>query len=224
MNIDKRLNEMEPKDTPLLVLGYIILSMFLLIPLSANADDNEVFLGNITGDDLILDISQAGTNNLITGITDTSVLNGDDNTLYIKQQGTGHVFQGNWQWGGNNAGPHHLANIITGDYNDVDHRQLGKSGHDGFIEIIGDNNDVVLYQRGNGGVKWADVLLTGDGHSVDINQRGSNNATATVDLTYGTGAYNFDLSQNVGSSAVSYSITGICNTIGGCSVSINQDN
>ena len=56
MNIDKRLNEMEPKDTPLLVLGYIILSMFLLIPLSANADDNEVFLGNITADDLLLEI------------------------------------------------------------------------------------------------------------------------------------------------------------------------
>ena len=298
MNIDKRLNEMEPKDTPLLVLGYIILSMFLLIPLSSNADDNEVFLGNITGDNLVLDILQAGTDNLITGIADTSVLNGDDNTLYIKQQGTGHVFQGNWQYGGNNtvkifmgagqdngyikldgygtynsgriyqgkhltetedadetggheaywtvrgdhntfassqtdtnrasggnnAGPHHLANIITGDYNDVDHRQLGKSGHDGFIEITGDNNDVVLYQRGNGGVKWADIVLDGNGHSVDVNQRGSNNATATVDLTYGTGAYNFDLTQNVGSSAVSYSITGICQNVSGCSVSINQDN
>jgi len=33
MSIDKRLNEMEPKDTPLLVLGYILLGMFLLIPM-----------------------------------------------------------------------------------------------------------------------------------------------------------------------------------------------
>ena len=44
MNIDKKLDEMEPKDTPLLVLGYIILGMCLLIPLTASANDNVVLL------------------------------------------------------------------------------------------------------------------------------------------------------------------------------------
>ena len=29
MNIDEKLKNMKPKDTPLLVLGYIILGMFL---------------------------------------------------------------------------------------------------------------------------------------------------------------------------------------------------
>lgn len=33
MNIDKKLNDMKPKDTPLLVLGYVILGICLLIPL-----------------------------------------------------------------------------------------------------------------------------------------------------------------------------------------------
>ena len=83
---------------------------------------------------------------------------------------------------------------------------------------------MVLYQRGNGGVKWADIVLDGNGHSVDVNQRGGNNATAAIDLTYGTGAYDFNLTQNVTSSAVTYSITGICQNVSGCSVSINQDN
>lgn len=36
--IDKKLNEMKPKDTPLLVLGYILLGMLLLLPSTATAD------------------------------------------------------------------------------------------------------------------------------------------------------------------------------------------
>ena len=296
MSIDKRLNEMEPKDTPLLVLGYIILGMFLLIPMSAQAQDNEVFLGNISGDNLELDILQDGSSNTVTGITESSQFTGDDNTLHIMQTGTGNLFEGNWTSGGtnilkvfqggggndnfvrltgfgtNNTGlilqgmhdggsldldetgdheaywtitgdynvfssfqtdtnrgggggdSHHLANIIDGDYNDVTHTQMGKAGHDGFIEIGGNNNTVDLYQRGNGGKKWADVVLDGDGHSVDINQRGSNYASAAVDLTFGTGAYTFDLSQNVTSATATYSLTGICNNSGGCSVTVNQNN
>jgi len=64
MNIDERLNEMEPKDTPLLVLGYVILGMFLLIPLSAQAQDNEVTLDQ-TGDNFDLTVLQAGYDNKI---------------------------------------------------------------------------------------------------------------------------------------------------------------
>ena len=296
MSIDKQLSEMRPKDTPLLVLGYIILGMFLLIPLSANADDNEVYLGNISGDNLELDILQAGTDNTVTGISTSSQFAGDDNTLHIMQTGTSNLFEGNWTSGGlntlkvfqggggndnfvrlsgfgtNNTGlvfqgmhhdgsidtdetgdheaywtvtgdynefssfqtdtnrdsgngdSHHLANIIDGDYNDVWHRQRGKAGHDGFIEVTGNHNDVILDQKGSGGKKWADIVLDGDGHNVDINQRGTNYASATVDLTFGTGAYTFDLNQNVSTSAVTYTLTGICNNGGGCSVTVNQNN
>ena len=81
-----------------------------------------------------------------------------------------------------------------------------------------------IYQRGNGGRKTATLELNGNGHSADINQRGSYSATATVDLTYGTGAYTLDLDQNVTSSAATYSITGICNNSGGCSLTVNQNN
>src|SRR5210317_2078819 len=64
MNIDKKLNEMRPKDTPLLVLGYIILAMFLLIPATANAQDNEVLLDQ-TGDNVVINILQEGYDNSI---------------------------------------------------------------------------------------------------------------------------------------------------------------
>lgn len=371
MNIDKELNNMKPKDTPLLVLGYILLGMCLLIPTNANADN--VILINQAGDNLnltmvqegygnkvgslnnaignaylngathTLSIQQKGNNNNVglwtTGsnqITDGDIegdnnglfldnhgnygelkaeITGDDNYAWLEvggstlhtnneiqlwQAGDDHyayleVFTGSnnsidafqgagqddnyiraimgsgsdnndlriWQgkhsdgttdvdevggheayWtvtgdnntlasyqtdtnrsgGGTNAGPHHLANVISGDDNTVEHIQKGKTGHDGFIEVTGDNNTVDLYQRGNGGVKWADIVLDGDGHSVDVMQRGSNSATAAIDLTYGTGAYTLNLTQNVTTSAGSYSITGVCYNTAGCSVTVNGSN
>jgi hypothetical protein len=143
------------------------------------------------------------------------IVTGDNNALASYQTDTNRSSGG--------AG-HHLVNIIAGDSNSVAHTQMGKAGHDGFIEIGGDNNTVDLYQRGNGGAKWADIVLDGDGHSVDVNQRGGNNATATIDLTYGTGAYTLDLIQNMTSSAGTYSITGICFNTSGCSITVNGSN
>ena len=64
MDIDKRLNEMEPKDTPLLVLGYILLGMMLLLPATANAQDNEVLLDQ-QGDNVVINILQQGYDNSI---------------------------------------------------------------------------------------------------------------------------------------------------------------
>mgnify|MGYP001434571508 CR=1 FL=1 len=142
-------------------------------------------------------------------------VNGDSNTLASYQTDVNRA---------NGGAGHHLANIITGDNNIVEHIQKGKAGHDGFIEIDGNNNTVDLYQRGNGGVKWADIVLDGNGHTVDVLQKGGNAATATIDLTYGTGAYTLDLSQVLTSSSATYSITGTCYNAGGCSVSVNQNN
>jgi len=101
---------------------------------------------------------------------------------------------------------------------------MGKAGHDGFVEIQGDSNTVDLYQRGNGGQKWADIVLTGDGHTVDVDQRGSQGATAAIDLTNSGGAYTLNLTQNVTSSPGSYSVTGYCTNSAGCSVTINGNN
>ena len=183
---------------------------FARVDATGNYNNLKVWQGkHLTGN---LDIDETG------GHEAYWTVDGNHNTLASSQTDTNRAS------GGTNAGPHHLANIITGDYNNVDHRQLGKSGHDGFIEITGDNNDVTLYQRGNGGVKWADVVLDGDGHSVDVNQRGGNNASANIDLTYGTGAYTLNLDQNMTTSAGSYSITGVCFNTSGCSITVNGSN
>ena len=126
--------------------------------------------------------------------------------------------------GGGGGSPHHLANVIDGDWNTVEHIQMGKAGHDGFIEITGDDNTVDLYQRGNGGQKWADIVLTGDGHTVDVDQRGSNSASAAIDLTNSGGAYNYTLTQNVTTSSDTFSVTGSCANTSGCTVTVNRNN
>jgi hypothetical protein len=215
-----------------------------LISFSAtSAWANEIYITQ-SGDDLILEIQQRSENNYVNlnstgGNNNITVRQGmhDDGTIDSDETG-GHEaywtvtgnnndlgsYQTDTNRGGGGGNPHHLANIIDGDGNTVEHIQMGKAGHDGFIEITGDSNTVDLYQRGNGGVKWADIVLTGDGHAVDLDQRGSNAANATIDLTNSGGAYNYTLTQNVTTSADSFSITGSCANANGCTVIVNRNN
>jgi len=214
-----------------------------LLTLSKPTSANEIYISQ-AGDDLALEIQQRSQNNYVS-LNST----GDGNSMSFRQgmhvdgsidddETGGHEaywtvtgnnnYVGSAQTDVNRAGgggaPHHLANIVNGDNNLVGHTQMGKAGHDGFVEIQGDDNAVSLYQRGNGGAKWADIVLTGDGHTVDVDQRGSNSASAAIDLTNGGGAYDYTLNQNVTTSADSFSITGTCYTAGGCAVTVNRNN
>ena len=214
-----------------------------LLTLSKPISANDIYISQ-AGDDLTLEIQQRSQNNYVS-LNST----GDGNNITARQgmhvdgsidddETGGH--EAYWTVTGNNntvgsaqtdtnrggggGAAHHLANIVNGDNNVVYHTQMGKAGHDGFVEIQGDGNTVDLYQRGNGGQKWADIVLTGDGHTVDVDQRGSNSANVAIDLTNGGGAYDYTLTQNVTTSADSFSITGTCYTAGGCAVSVNRNN
>ena len=183
---------------------------YMYVYLGSNSDSNSLKVWQGKHADGSTDTDETGDHEVYWTVT------GDSNTL--------SSYQTDVNRGGGGGAGHHIANYVTGNNNLVDHTQMGKAGHDGFIEITGNYNEVDLYQRGNGGVKWADLVLDGNSHTVDINQRGSQAATATIDLTYGTGSYTFNLDQNVTSSAATYSITGICNNSGGCSLTVNQNN
>ena len=218
----------------------LVLAATLLISSRSNA--NEIYITQ-SGDNLDLEVTQTAEDQYVslssTGPNnDITIRQGmhDDGTIDIDETG-GH--EAYWTITGSNndlgsyqtdtnrssgGAAHHLANIVNGDGNTVEHIQMGKQGHDGFVEIQGDGNTVDLYQRGNGGQKWADVVLTGDGHSVDVMQRGTEYANATVDLTNGGGAYDFTLTQNVSTTSDTFSITGTCATLGGCSVTVNRNN
>ena len=222
----------------------IVLALAVLIAsTSSKSSANEIYITQ-SGDDFVLDAQQrskdnyasinaTGYNNNIAmyqGMHDDGTIDSDEtggHEAYWVVSGANNTLEGyqtDTNRGGGGGDSHHYANYITGDNNNVDHVQMGKAGHDGFIEIDGDDNTVDLYQRGNGGQKWADVVLTGDGHAVDIDQRGSNSANATVDLTNSGGAYNFTLTQNVTTSADTYSITGSCATTTGCNITVNRNN
>jgi len=221
----------------------LVLAVTVLLISAKPTNANELYVTQ-SGSKLVLDVRQRSVDNYISLIStgannDITIYQGiHDDETYDNDEIGGHEaywtvtggsntvssYQTDTNRGGGGGSPHHLANIVNGDNNLVEHTQMGKAGHDGFVEIQGDDNTVDFYQRGNGGAKWADIVLTGDGHTVDVDQRGSNSASAAIDLTNSGGAYTLDLDQNVTTSADSYSITGICSTFGGCSVTVNRNN
>ena len=151
-----------------------------------------------------------------------------DHEVYWTVTGNNNIldsYQTDTNRGGGGGAGHHIANVVNGDNNGVTHTQMGKAGHDGFIEIQGDNNDVTLYQRGNGGQQWADIVLTGDDHTVDASQRGTMAHSFEVDLTNSGGAYSVTSTQTTNNTTTSktYSLTGICTNTAGCSVSVSQN-
>jgi len=218
----------------------LVLAVLVLLPSYSKA--NEIYITQ-SGDDLDLEIQQHSKDNYVSlnstgGSNNITIRQGMhvDGTIDIDEEG-GHEAYWTITGDGNTVGSaqtdtnrssggaaHHLANIVNGDNNEVNHTQMGKQGHDGFVEIQGDGNTVDLYQRGNGGQKWADIVLTGDGHSVDVMQRGTEYASATVDLTNSGGAYDFELTQNVSTASGTYSVTGYCTNASGCALSINGNN
>ena len=216
----------------------------LTLSISQKGNDN-LIEGNVNGnnntgdlrqtsDDNFQRVSVEGANNDLKvyqgthndGIIDLDETGGHEAywTVYGDNNDLGS-YQTDENRGGGGGSPHHLSNIIEGDFNTVDHSQRGKAGHDGFVEITGDYNTVDLYQRGNGGQQWADIVLTGDGHSVDASQRGTMAHSFAVDLTNGGGAYSVTSNQTTNSTATSktYSLTGICTNTAGCSVSVSQN-
>ena len=208
MNIDDKLNKMKPKDTPLLVLGYILLGMMLLLPATANTQDNE-FLLDQTGDDLVLDIFQSGTDNDIT----INPATGTDLTIIIDQIGSGNTIKmydyysyidGNNQsfaFYQNNDGTN--QNVIElwhldGDNNSIRWGQGGKlssstdttfsydgvesGGHYANLDIHGSGNNVAGFQAnsGNGGHTYNQLIFSSY-NDVYVEQRGD--GAKTLNLT-----------------------------------------
>ena len=168
MSIDKQLNEMRPKDTPLLVLGYILLGMMLLLSIDAKADtDNQVFIGQ-TGDNVIIESIQEGyenkidldlglvssdsSNNIFRALQDgfdneiKFSLDGQSNELAILQEGNNQYLGFSSYWGEG----HDQGGDIDGDSNTLKLWQKCSytSCNENKIEfhVEGDNNDVIVAQ------------------------------------------------------------------------------
>jgi len=142
MNIEKKLNDMKPKDTPLLVLGYILLGMMLLLPATAKAD-NEVVLDQ-EGDNVVVDIMQAGAINKIDIVLGLN--NNTNNTLKI---GQGHS---------EGAESNNVFFSVDGTHNTMQIEQHGSNNEVGWTnawgtgigfggDLDGNSNQIYFHQN-----------------------------------------------------------------------------
>ena len=163
---------------------------------------------------------------------------GDNNSIYIQQAGTPSyvnlvvlgltnsvdIIQ--------NMDPGAYAyneTIIMGNNNDVDLIQTGSGNKTAFINVNGGNNTASVIQKDSGN-HFVQLDITGNDHAAAILQEGTGNHSATVVLD-GSQPWNFDLTQS-GATDQTYtlphamsdgsSVSGTCNAVGGCNLSVTQ--
>ena len=92
-----------------------------------------------------------------------------------------------------------------------------------YVDIDGDNNNILAQQNGNQNSTFLDLDIEGDYNLVDVNQHGGGGHSATIDLSsvYGP-AYDFTLEQH-STNAKSYTMSSICTNPNGCSISVTQN-
>ena len=146
-----------------------------------------------------------------------------DHILRINVDGNSNLINTNQRSQSNYDGHFGEINII-GNSNSVDLLQRSLINETAFIDITGNSNVVNLLQQNLetfGGNKFADIKLTGDGHTVNLTQDGTGGHQATIDLTYGSASSTVNLNQ-LGSTSQSYSFEQTCYTAGGCSATLTQ--
>ena len=179
----------------------------------------------ITGANNTFDIRQHKTHG---GSSDQNVLelrqiNGTGNTLKLAQ-GWQIGTNGNFGIDNSEYGDTFAHINITGDYNDVMMTQRtnsSSSGHQYWLHVEGDNNDIYTVQR-EGGSQYINLDIYNDGNDVDLRQTNAGDHYMSVILR-GTQPTDISVIQN-GWNNKSYSITNYCYTAGGCSISVTQGN
>jgi hypothetical protein len=175
----------------------------------------------------------------ILGHTITANIEGNDNDIYITQTNGKHALvldvQGNsnevtiYQKGTSPSVSHYLESAIIGSNNTINIQQHD-AGKTAFANVYGNHNTLNMTQSGAGN-HFLDLTLIGDNHTASLSQSGAGNHAATVQLTNGGGAWNFQLNQT-GSSSKTYSlphsmsdgsaVSGTCSVAGGCNLIVNQ--
>lgn len=203
MSIDEKLRNMKPSDTPLLVVGYMLLGMMLLLGLPAQAQDNQVYIGQ-AGDNVIIEANQEGydnkidldlgitssdsSNNIFRALQDGSdneirfSLDGQSNELAILQEGSNQYIGYASTWGSQYSD----GGDILGDSNTFKLWQKCSlsSCNQNYIEfrLDGDSNDVTVAQgwfidknSSNGNLNWSYDNNEPGGNLVRLDIEGDNN-------------------------------------------------
>ena len=179
----------------------------------------------ITGANNTFDIRQHKTHGSSSdqNVLELRQINGTGNTLKLAQ-GWQIGTNGNFGIDNSEYGDTFAHINITGDYNDVMMTQRtnsSSSGHQYWLHVEGDNNDIYTVQR-EGGSQYINLDIYNDGNDVDLRQTNAGDHYMSVILR-GTQPTDISVIQN-GWNNKSYSITNYCYTTGGCSISVTQGN
>ena len=178
----------------------------------------------ISGDDNTIIIKQSRDRG--TG-TEPNVLEirrvwGDRNTLKLAQ-GYHIGTNGNFSHDGSEYGDTFAHINITGDDNDVKMTQRtnsSSSGHEYWLHLEGDNNDIYTVQR-EGGSQYINLDIYNNDNNIDLIQKMAGDHYMSVILR-GTEPTTIGITQSSNQNQ-SYSITNYCYTTGGCSINVTQN-
>jgi len=178
----------------------------------------------IDGDDNVVIIKQAndrgysGDQNII----EIRRVWGDRNTLKLGQ-GYHVSTSGNFTIDNQELGDTFAHLNITGHDNTILMTQRtnnSSSGHDYWLHLEGDDNDIFTVQR-EGGSQYINLDIYTDGNDVDLIQKMDGDHYMSVILR-GTEPTTIGVTQ-ASNQNKSYSVTNYCYTTGGCSISVTQN-
>ena len=223
-------------------------SIFLAMPIYA--DDNQITILQ-EGDNFELDITQIGYNNIVKQWRSYEGIDGDDNTVIIKQANDGgasgdqNIIEIRRVWGdGNTLKLGQGYQVGTNGNFSIDNSEYGDTY--AHINITGDDNNIIMTQRTNssssghqyhlhlegddndvytvqreGGSQYINLDIYTDGNDVDLIQKMDGDHYMSVILR-GIEPTTIDVTQASHFNQY-YSITNYCYTVGGCSISVTQD-
>ncbi len=223
----------------------------LTIPMFSIADDNQITILQ-EGDNFELDITQIGYSNIIKQWTASEGIDGEDNTIIIKQardrgnKSDANILEIRRVWGDGNTlklgqgyqvgtngnfsrdyaeyGDTFAHLNITGDYNNILMTQRTNSSSDGheYWLHLEGDNNDIYTVQREGGSQYINLDIYTDGNDVDLRQTNAGDHYMSVILR-GTESTDISVIQN-GWNNKSYSVTNYCYTVGGCTINVSQGN
>jgi len=183
-----------------------------------SGDDNTVSItqGNSAGsvsDNNVVLIGVSGTNNNLTVRQGDNVDDVGEARLILDVTGnynTVGILQENDGMGVGDEG-HFMSVDIDGNSNIMYMDQKDDGDKIMFVDINGSSNDIDLLQQGTG-EHFLDVTA-GSNQTIDVNQDGSGNMSATIDMSGYTSGLDLD---QTGTSNQTYSLTQNCVNSSGC--------
>ena len=205
------------------IIGFVMITMITFLSSTASGQSNDVYIEQV-GDSLTLTIEQQGETNNVGNVEEDFILDGDNITVNILQEGDGNSIDGQIV----NADGVAVFAAFVGDSNNLD-INMGEVGEvtDSTVDVvvIGDTNDIQLTTAADGTAIASDVdihvvgglnefvstiesdnatlslLVDGDANIFATEQSGWSDHSATVMLTGSDNAVDI-LQENTSQSAI----------------------